>query len=69
MCLFKLLKLNPSAIDTFAMVFAQPLAIRKLTNGGRFVNIIAISLIVNYCTRWRRNFKGLSEDGEWVDFF
>jgi hypothetical protein len=26
-------------------------------------------LIANYCARWRCNFKGLSQDGGWKDFF
>ncbi len=25
-------------------------------------------LIANYCTRWHRSFKGLSQDGRWADF-
>ncbi len=26
-------------------------------------------IIAKYCARWRRNFKELTQDGEWADFF
>ncbi len=38
-------------------------------SGVRLTEQLAIRcLIANYCTRWRRSFKGLSQDGGWADF-
>ncbi len=62
------------AIDTkfFHRAFANPCAIYQRRSRSR-VRLTAqweiMCLIANYCARWRCNFKGLSQDGRWKDFF
>ncbi len=62
------------AIDTnfFHSAFVNPCTMynqRRSQNGMRLAAHLAIkSLMANYCIRWRRILKGLSEDGGRADF-
>jgi hypothetical protein len=68
-------KLTPQlAIDSefFHLAFSNPCTMlnkRRSRSGVRFTTQLAIRyLISNYCIRWL-NFKGLSQDGRWADFY
>jgi hypothetical protein len=68
-------KLIPQlAIDTkfFLPAFANPCTMwnqrRSWSGVPLTVQLVIRCLIANYCTRWRRNFKGLSHDGGRSDF-